>query len=77
MFPVTDASGRVIGYMASGVGFISLRQAHQRGFDVEKLRASLYGGCEPEMSPPGFKQEFPICGPSTVPHLAHSRAPSN
>jgi hypothetical protein len=61
LWDVTDAEGTVVGYMAPDVPFVSLADAHAPGFDVEKLRADHYGGCEPQVGDPSFVQEFPLC----------------
>jgi hypothetical protein len=61
LWPVTDANGVVVGYIAPDVPFVSLAETRQPGFDVEKVRAARRGGCEDQIGDPNFKQEFPPC----------------
>jgi hypothetical protein len=66
MFPVTNAQGTLVGYLALGLPFIPLAEAQQPGFDVEAVRAKSNGGCEPQLGDPTFKQKFPRCPPLPV-----------
>src|SRR4051794_12009738 len=65
MWPVTDAAGTVVGYIAPDVPFIPLADVRQPDFDIEKVRAAREGGCEEQVGDPNFKQEFPPCGGAT------------
>jgi len=58
---VTDADGGLVGYMAPDLPFISLAEANAPGFDVEAARAKKFGGCEPQVGNPDFKQAYPLC----------------
>ena len=61
MFPVTDAEGTIVGYLAPDVPFIPLSVVQAPGFDIEKVRAAREGGCEMRVGDPNFTQEFPLC----------------
>jgi hypothetical protein len=71
LLPVTLGDGTLVGYIAPEVPFIPLSEADQPGFDVEKIRAQLQGGCEPQIGDPTFKQEFPLCPPPPAADLPH------
>ena len=71
LIPVTLGDGTLVGYMAAGVPFIPLAEASQPGFDVEKVRAQIEGGCEPQIGDPTFKQEFPLCPSPPAADLPH------
>ncbi len=60
-FPVVDADGRLVGYLAPDVPFIPRAVVEAPGFDIEKVRAARNGGCEDQIGDPSFKQEFPPC----------------
>ncbi len=61
MWPVTDAHGAIVGYLAPDVPFLPLAVVNAPGFDIEKVRAARFGGCENRIGDPTFKQEFPLC----------------
>src|SRR5262249_32275582 len=58
LWPVTDYDGKIVGYVAPDVPFVSLAVAQQPGFDIEKVRAARNGGCEDQIGDPAVKQEF-------------------
>ena len=45
LVPVTDASGRQVGYFAFDYGFVSSSEAAAPGFDIVKARIARSGGC--------------------------------
>jgi hypothetical protein len=63
LIPVTLADGTLVGYIAQGVPFVPLAEVKKPGFDIEAVRARHFGGCEPQIGDPTFKQEFPHCPP--------------
>lgn len=67
LIDVVDASGTLVGYMGYGTRFVPLREASAPGFDIEDVRASMYGNCEPRMgdtdNPPPMK--YPLCPDDT------------
>ena len=45
LIPVTDSTGRQVGYVAFDYGFVSGAEAGAPGFDIVKARIARNGGC--------------------------------